>query len=347
MVLHRTNPGLARTGPHHRQVLRDRLGDHIPDGRCRASGRPYGSHQEQPTASFTTGPDGALWFTLVHSGRIGRLVPGEKPTSHRLAPDCGPTVITPGPDGALWFTQYRADRIGRITTDGVIDEFGIPTLGCGPFGIAAGPDGALWFTETAADRIGRITVTGHITEFPLPVTGAFPSAITASDDGGMWFALNQANAIGRIDMDGAVTLHPLPTQAAAPVGIAAGRDGALWFVEIAAGQIGRITPDGQITEFPLLDRTARPHAVTVDGDGIAWFTEWGWQPRRHDHPRRFPHRPRPAHPSLRTARHCPRPRRSPVDRTGYRRTRPHRPSGQHHLTKLPVDSLALFTNRHS
>ncbi|MFJ4674594.1 hypothetical protein [Kitasatospora sp. NPDC088783] len=24
--------------------------------------------------SLTTGPDGALWFTLVHSGRIGRIV---------------------------------------------------------------------------------------------------------------------------------------------------------------------------------------------------------------------------------------------------------------------------------
>lgn len=50
----------------------------------------------------------------------------------------GPTVITSGPDGALWFTEYRADRIGRITTDGVIDEFGLPTPGFGPFGIAPG-----------------------------------------------------------------------------------------------------------------------------------------------------------------------------------------------------------------
>ncbi|MFV5996962.1 hypothetical protein ACNPQM_32295 [Streptomyces sp. NPDC056231] len=82
--------------------------------------------------ALTTGPDGALWFTLVHSGRIGRLVPGEKPTSHRLEPDSGPTVITPGPDRALWFTEYRADRIGRIATDGVIDEFDVPTPGCGP-----------------------------------------------------------------------------------------------------------------------------------------------------------------------------------------------------------------------
>lgn len=74
------------------------------------SGRDSGPY------AITTGPDGALWFTMVQSGQIGRLVPGQKPTSHQIAPDSGPTVISNGPDGALWFTQYRAHRIGRITT---------------------------------------------------------------------------------------------------------------------------------------------------------------------------------------------------------------------------------------
>ncbi|MFH8841974.1 hypothetical protein [Streptomyces sp. NPDC017868] len=67
--------------------------------------------------ALTTGPDGALWFTLVHSGRIGRFVPGEKPTSHRLDPACGPTVITPGPDGALW-TALEIGALARIAPSG-------------------------------------------------------------------------------------------------------------------------------------------------------------------------------------------------------------------------------------
>ncbi|MFI6774872.1 hypothetical protein [Nocardia sp. NPDC050412] len=98
--------------------------------------------------AITTGPDDALWYTLVHSGHIGRLAPGGEPENHQLDPGCGPTIITPGPDGALWFTEYQAHRIGRITTDGAVREFALPTAQCGPFGIAAGPDGALWFTET-------------------------------------------------------------------------------------------------------------------------------------------------------------------------------------------------------
>lgn len=124
--------------------------------------------------ALTTGPDGALWFTLVHSGGIGRLVPGGILTHHQLDPDCGPTIIAVGPDDALWFTEHRAHRIGRITLDGKVEEFTVPTAKCGPFGIAAGPDGALWFTETAADRIGRITTDGRVTEFQLPATGATP-----------------------------------------------------------------------------------------------------------------------------------------------------------------------------
>ncbi|MFC5183054.1 virginiamycin B lyase family protein [Actinomadura harenae] len=223
--------------------------------------------------AITTGPDGALWFTLVEAAAIGRLVPGEEPRRFAVAPGSGPTIITPGPDGALWFTEYRANRIGRITTDGDVTEFPLPTAEARPFGIVTGPDGALWFTETATDGIGRITVDGAVTEFPLPVRGAFPSAITAGPDGALWFTMNQANAIGRITTGGETTLYDLPTEGAAPVGIAAGDD-CLWFVEIGAGQIGRIDLDGRVTEFALPDRASRPHAVTVDGDGVPWFTEW-------------------------------------------------------------------------
>lgn len=130
------------------------------------SGRDAGPY------GITTGPDGALWFTMVHHGRIGRMTPGGELTSHQLDPaSCGPTVIASGPDGALWFTEYQSHRIGRITTAGEIGSFALPSPDAGPFGIAAGADGAMWFTETNAGRIGRITTGGEVTEFPLPVPG--------------------------------------------------------------------------------------------------------------------------------------------------------------------------------
>jgi virginiamycin B lyase len=47
---------------------------------CGPDDGPYG---------LTTGPDGALWVTLVHSGRLARLVPGGTPELHRLALEIG------------------------------------------------------------------------------------------------------------------------------------------------------------------------------------------------------------------------------------------------------------------
>ncbi|GAA2682315.1 hypothetical protein GCM10009864_63810 [Streptomyces lunalinharesii] len=221
--------------------------------------------------ALVDGPDGALWFTLVHQGAIGRRDADGAVTVHAVG--AGPTLLAQGPDGALWFTEYGSHRIGRITVHGDVTSFAPPTAEGGPFGIAAGPDGAMWFTLSAADRIGRITMDGEITEYPVP--DGFPSALAAGPDGALWFTLNRAGAIGRITTDGRTTTYPLPTPSAAPVGLTVGPDGALWFTEIGAGQIGRITTDGEITEFPLPDRQARPHALTTGPDGAVWFTEWG------------------------------------------------------------------------
>ncbi len=249
------------------EVFFDRLGRWLADPVREVT---VSSPEAGPYA-LADGPDGALWFTLVHQGAIGRRDADGAVTVHPVG--AGPTLLAQGPDGALWFTEYGSHRIGRITMDGDVTAFAPPTAEGGPFGIAAGPDGAMWFTLSAADRIGRITMDGEITEYPAP--GGFPAALTAGPDGALWFTLNQAGAIGRITTDGRTTTYPLPTPSAAPVGLTVGPDGALWFTEIGAGQIGRITTDGEITEYPLPDRQARPHALTTGPDGAVWFTEWG------------------------------------------------------------------------
>ncbi|MFI6323368.1 ATP-binding cassette domain-containing protein [Nonomuraea sp. NPDC050556] len=249
----------------HDRALNDRFrGKRIDVNQFQVGeGGPYG---------ITTGPDGALWFTLVHAGAIGRITVDGSVGTFPLDPaDGGPTVITPSPDGALWFTEFHGHRVGRITTSGEISSVDRPEAG--PYGIAAGPDGAMWVTELQSNTITRIAVDGAVTTYDVPVEGAMPSAITRGPDDAMWFTMNTANAVGRITMDGEFTIHRLPTDAAAPVGITAGPDGALWFVEIGAGQIGRITVDGEITEYPLKTPEARPHAIVPGKDGL-WFTEW-------------------------------------------------------------------------
>src|ERR1700710_446798 len=90
-----------------------------PSDRALSDLVPVGLPGAGPYA-LTTGPDGALWVTLVHSGQIAQVRPDDGAVRlHDLgAPDCRPSQITVGADDALWFTRMGGDRIGRITTDG-------------------------------------------------------------------------------------------------------------------------------------------------------------------------------------------------------------------------------------
>jgi virginiamycin B lyase len=142
---------------------------------------PVGAVGAGPYA-ITTGPDDALWITLLHAGQIARLeICGRLDIYQLNSATCRPAQITAGPDGALWFTRTGDDRIGRITTSGHATSFPIAP-GSAPFGITLGLDDALWFTAMSTDWIGRITTGGQVTEFPLPTTGAMPAMITTGPD---------------------------------------------------------------------------------------------------------------------------------------------------------------------
>ena len=76
---------------------------------------PVGADGSGPYA-VTTGPDGALWVTLIHAGQIARVSLDGTVRVHPLdSPTCQPAQLTVGPDKALWFTR-SGDAIGRITT---------------------------------------------------------------------------------------------------------------------------------------------------------------------------------------------------------------------------------------
>lgn len=87
----------------------------------------------KPIAPFgmTEDREGAIWFTEMNSGRIGRLTTSGEMTEFELPnSDSFPSFIVPGPNGALWFTQNRGNSVGRIATEGDVTELPIPTLNC-------------------------------------------------------------------------------------------------------------------------------------------------------------------------------------------------------------------------
>ncbi|MGH9224965.1 MAG: virginiamycin B lyase family protein [Acidimicrobiales bacterium] len=63
---------------------------------------------------MTTGWDGALRFTELDAGRIGRIDLVGRITEYALpTPGVGPLGIVWAPDGNIWFTESSGNKIGR------------------------------------------------------------------------------------------------------------------------------------------------------------------------------------------------------------------------------------------
>lgn len=225
---------------------------------------------------ITSGPDGALWFTLRGAGAIGSISTTGTVTTDPLpnsSADPQPLSIAAGPDGNLWFTEPGAGAIGRFDpTTHVFETF---PLGAGihnPETIVLGPDGNLWFTDSVRGQIGQITPQGVISDFSAaPLYSTY--SITVGPDGALWFTGSAPTtpglegAVGRITTSGQVALFPV---SGGPVTITSGPDGNLWFIDVITRELGRITPQGVVTEFPttpigLLDD------ITTGPDGSLWF----------------------------------------------------------------------------
>ena len=81
-----------------------------------AGSKPFG---------IAPGPDGALWYTQLEAGRIGRITISGQVTDFPLPTARSmPSVITLGGDGALWFTLNQADAVGQWTGGPAIGALG-------------------------------------------------------------------------------------------------------------------------------------------------------------------------------------------------------------------------------
>ena len=99
---------------HHRRARRRavvhprRRRPDRPDLHRRVSSTSFELRSGSAPFGITVGPDGALWFTAMGTGVVGRIdVDGE--ISEEAVPGGMPSMITTGPDNALWFTLNRAN----------------------------------------------------------------------------------------------------------------------------------------------------------------------------------------------------------------------------------------------
>jgi virginiamycin B lyase len=240
----------------------------IPLGRLPGSG----------VGSITSGPDGAMWFTLGAGDAIGRITTDGTITRFPLPHGRRPGAIVAAPDGNLWFTEPGAGAIGRMTPTGELREFTFGARGA-TSGIAVGPDGNLWFTLTDSSRIGRLTPAGERAVFKLP-KGVRPGAIVATA-AGLWFTERPSPGhkrppkvrIGHLSVHGRFRQVTVPSRTPV-VALAADAEGTVWYATTRPlSAIGSISPGGGLSRLSCVSAecTFPPVALTVAPDGRLWF----------------------------------------------------------------------------
>ena len=241
---------------------------------------PVGEPGEGPYGVAVT-RDGAVWFTLVHGGRVGRRSPDGELAYLSLGEGSQPSLLAAATESTVWVTDTTGNRLLHLTPDASATQGSrcsarspCPTPDAQPFGVVALDDGTAWFTELGADALGRIDILGRVEEFPVGREGSFVSMIAASGDS-LWFTLNAAGAVGHVrGGDAAIAFTELPRIPSGPVGIAVAGNGAVWVAQILADALVRVARDGTLTEFPL-PQGSKPHAVAADPAGGVWATLWG------------------------------------------------------------------------
>lgn len=225
-------------------------------------------------AGIAVDSSGAVWFTELGSGHVGRLAGGR--FSEFSVPNpahSSAQSLVNGPDGARWFTDGSNAEIWRMTATGAVTGFPIPPCtgcaysgGSGTGNIISGPGGALWYSRPGNDAIGRITTTGQVHEFPVPGLGSVPGWITAGPDRAIWFTVS--NGIARMTTSGAVSL--VRNRINYPYAITTGPDHNLWFTAPYSDEVGRLTPTGHATLFRVATNCS-PNQI-APGDGFLWVT---------------------------------------------------------------------------
>ncbi|MEO7024948.1 MAG: hypothetical protein ABI130_12060 [Leifsonia sp.] len=244
---------------------------------------PVGEAGEGPYGVAVT-RDGAVWFTLVHGGRVGRRSPDGSVAYLSLGDGAQPSLLAGATESSVWVTDATGNRLLHLGSDGsgggdgdgiaVLGTVAVPTPGAQPFGVVALDDGTAWFTELGADALGRIDILGRVDEFPVGREGSSVSMIATSGHS-LWFTLNAAGAVGHVrGGDAAIAFTELPRIPSGPVGIAVAENGAVWVAQILADSLARIARNGTLTEFAL-EAGAKPHALAADPNGGVWATLWG------------------------------------------------------------------------
>lgn len=155
---------------------------------------------------MTVGADGAVWFSTLLGGYLGRIDPGNLRIERIDLPH--------GWAGGLMWATLSLGRFGNGQLIGIDpDDMTVAesfALGFGSFpcGLTRAPDGALWLGEPVRGNVARIDpLAGEVRRYPVralggrlrTALGSFPTYLNTRPDHAIWITQHLVPWIARID----------------------------------------------------------------------------------------------------------------------------------------------------
>jgi virginiamycin B lyase len=237
---------------------------------------PPGTHPHDVAPA----PDGTIWYTAQHTGKLGRLDP-ETGEIHEVPLGSGsaPHGVIMGPDDAAWVTDGGQNAIVRV--DNVTEEVTVYPLPEGTRDAnlntaAFDGSGMLWFTGQNGIYGCVDLETGEVHIYDAP-RGRGPYGITATPDGDIYYASLAGNHIAQIDTEtGVATVIEPPTPRQGARRVWSDSQGRIWVSEWESGNVSVYDPadeSWQMWHLPFAG--AQAYAVYVDERDIVWLTDFG------------------------------------------------------------------------
>lgn len=223
-------------------------------------------------------PDGTVWYTAQHAGKLGRLDPATgKVDEIALGSGSRPHGVIVGPDGAAWVTDSGLNAILRVDpATRAVRVFALPAGTPYTNMNTAAFDGAgvLWWTGQAGYYGSVDPKTGVTRVFEAP-RGRGPYGITATPKGEIYYVSLAGSHLARIDTaSGTATVIEPPTPRQGARRVWSDSKGRLWISEWISGQVSMYDPSSRQWKAWKPSERAQMYSVWVDERDQVWLTEW-------------------------------------------------------------------------
>lgn len=137
-------------------------------------------------------PDGAVWFSQLNAGRIGRLEPTSGDVQLYDTPFDGPRRLRFDSQGTLWIPAFGSGSLARFVPEtATFKLYPLPTLPVGsdtPYALNVDRrSGTVWVCGANSDSLIRFEPRKEkFTIFPLPTRVTFTREIDFDAEGNVW-----------------------------------------------------------------------------------------------------------------------------------------------------------------